>query len=674
MNYELLPRVFYPDRYRRILDQPEIMRFITVLLVSFLLMQGIITPASSQQRSNDFNYANELMRQGEYERAFEIFYELYEDQPGAYPVFENAIQALIHLRDFEKAIEITKERLSNEPGDINTKIKLGELYNYNGERGKAREVWTGIVEAHSQDVRIYRQVARAMRNRRDFEGAIEIYEMAREERNNPLLFINELAETYLAETRYEDAMREFLELIDRNQHYVHTVKRQLMRYDEPELFNIAILETEDAVDEHRTDYDTANNYRNLLIWLYSERELYDRALATAKAVEQYPGEEEKHAVFELAYNLRGEHEYELAEEAYLHYIDQQEHEFRSRSMEELAQTYQHWARYLLTTNRAYSNRLTPLYENATETLENLINDYPNYNRMEQVIVIQSELALDYLHDVEKARIYADKLPSSGNNEEMEAYRYYLEGRIKIFEGELARARVALTRSNRIFNTGEMAERTSYYLSLCDFFNGDFEYSRMQLRNLERQHTSFYANDALQLRIWIQDGTQQDNTLPELELFAKARYNMHTGNFDEAGSILEKILLRHQRSPLNAETLLTSLNLLSRTSPAASLALVEYLPADHLNPASKERVLWERARLAHHLIDEDYQPEEEAALANETLNSIFPEIATSLEINFPEDPPEVIGLYEELLIQFPHGFYASQAREHIRNLEEQHQRS
>ncbi len=674
MNYELLPRVFYPDRYRLILDQPETMRFITVLLVGFLLMQGALTPASSQQRGDDFNYANELMRQGEYERAFEIFYELYEEQPEAYPIFENALQALIHLRDFEKAIEITEERLSIEPDDVNTQVKLGELYNYKGEREKAREVWKGIVEAHSQDVRIYRQVARAMRDRRDYEGAIEIYEMARVERNNPLLFINELAETYLAETRYEEAMREFLELIDRNQHYVHTVKRQLMRYDEPELFNIAILETEDAVDEHRTDHDIANNYRELLIWLYSERELYDRALATAKAVEQYPGEEEKHAVFELAYDLRGEHQFELAEEAYLHYTEQQEHELRSRSMEELAQTYQHWARHLLSTNRAYPNRLTPLYENASETLDELISEYPKYERMEQVIVIQSELALDYLHDAEKARMYAEKLSSTGNDEELDAYRYYLEGRIKIFEGELSRARVALTRSNRIFNSGEMAERTSYYLSLCDFFNGDFEYSRMQLRNLERQHTSYYANDALQLRIWIQDGTQQDNTLPELELFAKARHYMHTGNFEEAGSILEEILLQHQQSPLNTETLLTSLNLLSRTSPAASLALVEYLPADHLNPASKEQVLWERARLAHHLIDEAYESEEETVLADETLSSIFPEIATSLEVNFPEDPAEVIGLYEELLIQFPHGFYSSQAREHIRNLEEQHQRS
>ncbi len=651
------------------------MRFITlVLLAGIFWVQGLLEPVSAQSQSDDYRYANELMRQGEYERAFEIFYEMLEEEPESHPIYENVIEALIHMRDFEKAIEITHERLSRQPDDVNTQIQLGELYHYDGQREEAREVWKDIVRAHSDDVRTYRQVARAMRDRRDYEGAIEIYEMAREERNNPTLFVNELAEAYLADSRYEEAMTEFLELVQQNRHYVHTIKRQLMRYEERDLYDVAILETEDAVDEHRTDYDTANIYRELLTWLYTERELYDRALATAKSIEEYPGEQAEYAVFDLARNLRGEHQFELAEEAYQHYIEQDEHDMRSRSMEELAQTYQHWARHLVSTNQAYPNRLQPLYEQASETLEKLIDEYPNYDRMGQILVLQSELALDYLHDADKARTYAEKLADMGGSEEIEAYSYYLEGRIKIFEGEFARARVALTRSNNMFNIGEMAEQTTYFLSLCDFFNGDFEYARMQLRQLERRHTSFYANDALQLRLWIQEGVQQDEPLPALELFANAQHSLHTGDFETAGSHLQELLKDHLQSPLNTEALLASISMLARTSPAASYAMIDYVPVDYLNPSTKEQVMWEKARLAHHIYQDDYNAEEELQLAEETLQSLFSEIAGDLDIAMPDGISEIIDLYEDLLMEYPHGFYASQAREKIRELEEQQQAS
>lgn len=645
-----------------------------ILAVCISIGSFISDSALAQQASDDYRVASELMREGEYERAFEIFYELLQDNPDSDPVFENAIEALIHMRDYDRAIEITQERLDIRPDDISTKIQLGELYHYAGDRDNAMEVWKDIVSKYPSDTSIYRQVASAMRDRRDFEGAIEIYQIAREELNNETLFINELAESYLAATRYEDAMSEFLVLLENNEHYKHTIQRQIVRFDERQLYDVAILETEDAVDEHRTNPETANIFRDLLTWLYTERGLYDRALSTAKSIEEHQTGEGDYAVFDLARNLRGEHEFELAEDAYHHYIDQQQHDMRSRSMEELAETYQQWARHLITTNEAYGNRLQPLYENAADILDRLTDEYPSYERMGQVLVLQSELALDYLQDVEEARRYAEKLEALSGTDEMRAYHKFIEGRIKLFEGEFGRARIALTQSNRMFRLGEMAEQTNYYLSLADFYNGDFEYAKMQLRALERQYTSFYANDALQLRLWIQEGTQQGEVLPDLELFAEAQHELHRGNFDKAGILIEELLTEYNRSPLNTETLLAGVNLLSRSSPAASLALLEYVSHDNLNPSRKEQVLWERARLAHHLLEGDYHPEEELATASETVETYIPNIAGELNLSFPENSSQIIELYEDLLMEYPQGFYASQARNYIRELEEQQQAS
>lgn len=651
------------------------MRYFPVLLILVLAITlNFPVISSAQQSSDDYRVASELLRQGDYERAFEIFYELLHDNPESQPVFESTIEALIHMQDYDKAIEIAKERLDDQPQDVSTQIKLGELYHYAGDRENAREVWKGIVEDHPADTQIYRQVANAMRDRRDYDGAIEIYEMGREELGNRNLFVNELAESYLASSRFDEAMQEFLSLLEQNRNYKHTIQRQIVRYDEDELFDIAILETEDKVDEHRTDHETANIFRDLLTWLYTERGLYDRALATAKSIEEYQSDPSDFAVFDLARNLRGEHEFELAVDAYQHYIDKEEHDMRSRSMEELADTYQQWARFLVTSNQAYNNRLQPLYEDASEILEQLVDEYPSYHRMGQVLVMQSELALDYLQDSEKARSYADRLEAMSSSEEIEAYNHYLDGRIKIFEGDFGRARISLTRANRMFRLGEMAEQTSYYLSLSDFYSGDFEYARMQLRTLERQHTSFYANDALQLRVWIQEGINQGEVLPALEIFAEAQFEMHRGNHGQAGALIQELLQEHRQSPLNTETLLSGINLMAHTSPAASLALLNYIPIDELNPSRKEEIMWERARLAHHLKHGDYNREEELQKASESLENLLPALAGELNVDFPENDSGLIELYEELLMEYPQGFYASRAREKIRELEQQQQAS
>src|SRR5690606_5847661 len=96
---------------------------------------------------------------------------------------------------------------------------------------------------------------------------------------------------------------------------------------------------------------------------------------------------------------------------------------------------------------------------------------------------------------------------------------YLQGRIHIAKQEFPLARVSLTKANKLANIGELAEKTRYFLALTDFYAGDYEFAEIQLKALGRQNTSFYANDALELRLWLQEGNIGDSTFAELHAFA-----------------------------------------------------------------------------------------------------------------------------------------------------------
>jgi hypothetical protein len=93
---------------------------------------------------------------------------------------------------------------------------------------------------------------------------------------------------------------------------------------------------------------------------------------------------------------------------------------------------------------------------------------------------------------------------------MKLILYYAEGRIALFK-KILPARQTLTRADRATDNSNLSERARYYVSLSDFYAGDYEFAEIQLRSLERRHTSYYANDAIKLRMWIKNGKRADTT-------------------------------------------------------------------------------------------------------------------------------------------------------------------
>lgn len=63
---------------------------------------------------------------------------------------------------------------------------------------------------------------------------------------------------------------------------------------------------------------------------------------------------------------------------------------------------------------------------------------------------------------------------------------YLDGRIYLHDGAYTQARVSFTRANRKAGTGELAEKSRYFLALTDFYAGDFEFATIQLKTLGRK--------------------------------------------------------------------------------------------------------------------------------------------------------------------------------------------
>ena len=648
----------------------------TSLLASLFLLIGFETATA---QSGSFQQANRLMQQGEVEEALDIYRVLLQRDPGNIPVIDRKATALVQLRKYDEAIDLLRNFTDRNPGFPNLSVRVGEIYHMAGQRDQAYAWWESLVERNSQNVQVYRLVAESMVNRREHERAAFLYRDARKVMQNEQMFGFDIAQNFTAAGNYEETMREYSHLLTTNPSFINAIQRQIARYDDEFFKDEGIMQFEEASRNLRTGSEQWIAHREMLIWLYNERNLYRRAFATANSLEDRL-DGESFPVFSLGLRLANINQFELAEDAFKRYSNNQDHELFVDARRQLSQLYVRRARYLLDNNLDFGNQANELYEQAYHLLSELHESHGRYRAIGDVYTTLVEISLDYLKDSARASEWLGHFENRMRSERDEIIRDYLSGRIYIFQHDFARARIALSRANRAAGTGELAERTRYFLSLSDFLNGEFDFARLQMRSLQRQTTSYYANDALRLRSLLQEGIVRDSTTHELTLFARAKFQHSAGEHAEALETLKHFTNYSTNLPLHSEAILLASQIMRTYSPDyAYLLLDTYLSSD-LHVTQRERLVWERARLADAIIKTDQKPVEPSDNMAEIISgySVIYTIQTAedqfygrggTDIIASMDTANLVSLYEDLVIEFPGGFYASAARERIRTLQQ-----
>lgn len=640
------------------------------LLLLFCLGLGPATTFG--QVENNYFAADQLLRQQKYEQAYEKFYELHQKNPTSFIYLDKATECLINLKRYDKAIELTQRAADSGYYQSQAMIRLGEIYHISGEKKRAHSQWDKVLEKYGENQQINLQLARTLSNRQVFDRAITIYQKIRDTYSNSHIVTTELAATLLQAGRYEEAIQEYLQLVKNNPERMNYVQQRLIRFQDDNIYDVAILEISDFLETLSLDHPSYRQLQQLEVWLLMERNLYERALVTAQNYET-KSPEVSYLLYSLGSKLLAAQKFALAERAYSYYIDNAIYSVKFRSMEELANVYRQWARYFENYNLGLSKKRDTLYQKAYTTLQKIRKQNPNYRRMQHVLVALSELSLDILHQPEAASQYLAelrKLPDTSLNSQAA----YIEGRIHLYNEEYTRARIALTKTKEQQRSGELAEKARYYLALSDFYAGDYEFAKIQLNALERQNTSYFANDAVQLRLWIQSGLQADSTGKQLKPFAEAVEYFSQGKDQLASNKLHSMFEKQRYHPLLDNALLE----LSKHKSSNNVVqiyrfLTNYLLEFGSTSPLHERLLWEKARIADQLVtnkEMDLLPSAEIAADTSGVGqqAIIEGMKQRNSVSIPDTIGDLVTIYEEVLIHFPNGFYASFVRNRIKELQ------
>ncbi len=606
-----------------------------LVIICTIAFQGVVWA----QIGNEFQLADRLMKQQRYESALDILSNLVEKTPSEHYYFDRLIECYVQLKRYDEGLGEVEQRLLNKPTDPLVKNLEAKLYHFKGDTEKAFNLWDENLESHPKQYQIYMNTAHTLTSVREYAKAVDIYKKARVVFNNKQLFLSEIAEAQMLAGNYEGAIVEWLNLLKVRPEQRGNIQRLLLRYNDPLVYDITMLEIEDEMNNLSISDPIYKELYQFQTWLLQENKLYRRALATAIAYESATSNF-TYSVFNLGKQLLENKEFELSSSAYSYYIENAAGEIKWRSMEELAGVYAQWAKQLQDFNLNSDKNKDSLFDLSFNLLTQIRNEAPSYSRIGDVILKQAEIALDHTYNHELAERAKTSLSMSQKYQES-AELYYLEGRIQLVKNEFTQARIAFTKSNKKANIGPLAEKTRYFLALTDFFSGDYEFANIQLKSLGRQNTSYYANDALELRLWIQKGTQADTTGEFIKPFADAIYHQHKGDKEQATYLFTSITNNTDNTPFKEDAFINLARYQEHEFSELAHSLNTFLEA---NPTTsqRERLMWERATAT------------DQALSVELNNNsnLLSKITTET----------VIKYYEEILLDYPLSIYAP----HIRN--------
>ncbi len=628
----------------------SIIRFSIIFIALLLITSGL-----SYAQMNEYQRANNFLQQQRFEEALPIFRSLYEDNPRSFVFFDGYTESLMNLRMFDEAEEVARRQIRDRRFELQSTIRLAEILHLRGEREEARELWRHIAAENMGNIQAYFAIGSSMLNRQEFDEAIALYESARELSGDNTLFLNELANTYMQAGRFEESVNQYYDLITASPDQMSLVQQRFLRMRDENLYQIAAFELEDRLFDLDTSHRAYSPLYQLLTWLLLETEEYRRAFVMAR---QYENQTSFtiYSLFSLASQMASARQFEFAEEALQFYINRDDQTTKFRAMEELTTIYIQWERYLKSNNLGSDAKYNELNLKAYNLASELLNTAQNYERAGRVYSVLIDLSLDFHKDAEKAEYWYNRMKEHIQNPQ-DAFLYYAEGRIALFHQRFTSARQALTRADRATDSSNLSERARYYLSLADFYAGDFDFAEIQLRSLERRNTSFYANDAIKLRMWIKNGNRADTTGSLLQTISESLYQIHTGKYEEALAGLEPIIVNPQ-NPFTDDLLVE----LGSTIPEAYTGLLfnmisRYLSAQPFSPL-RERLMWDKVTMLENL----YYAETGIDLADFTLETVTNSVPAKITTE------ELVELFEDLLMEFPEGFYAPYTREKLRQLE------
>lgn len=487
-------------------------------LVFLLSLFFGVSPVIKAQSTAEERIANSLYARSDYERATSFYERLYQAAPQNALYFERFANCLIYTKQDEKARALIERVIDkNEATARAAFLAMQHLEISLNKTEIALEALLSPPEAWKNDPQYYFQAGRLLTDYQNFEAALEVYRAGREQLSIEGIFRNEMAMTALQAGFYQTSVEEFLSLIASNPKQQGYVQRLWLRYGDQELMDEATFQLEERIAQAK-EVETRLAMGKLLLWCLQELKLDQRALFWAKKMESDFKEQGYFPVYMMGNAFSGTAKFDLAKEAFTYYFDQTDNPIRERALSAFIQTEKNRIEEIRKEATLPHQEIQEAWQQLSDSVDVFLSDY------ELSRGLQTELRLQQvrLYSLNLGQIdKADRLLSSLRvfRDEHKKEKQLYEGVLLLLQGELSRARIALSQCIRSVPANRtIDDEAAYFLALSELMNRQPEFASLQLKRFKEDNSSYFANEALFLRKMLIEASGGSDSLKSEELY------------------------------------------------------------------------------------------------------------------------------------------------------------
>ncbi|MEX2191552.1 MAG: tetratricopeptide repeat protein [Bacteroidota bacterium] len=606
------------------------------ILVMVFLLAGIL-PASAQtpDATVKLRLAQSFERSGEWERAVPLYESLLFSDPKNFVYFEALRRGYIQLKEYDKAIELIRYRITLQPESPLLLSSLGGVYYQKGEEQKADSVWQSVLRSNPTNISLYRMIAGEMMEYRLYDRAISLFLQARQATGDANVFTGELANLYGAFQQYENAAREYVRLLTQQPSQLADIQSRMSLFlSRPEALATATKAVREALDAK----GNLIPLRQFYAWILMEGKEYSGALEQYRIIDRY-SRARGIELFNFAQRAFEERELGTAVKAYQEVLAiPPPKEIQPAARLGLARATEELSMVIDSTVAAGSGVQWPVSEtrpsigSALGLFDAIIRDYPGTPIAAQAYFRIGVIKRDRSLDLDGALAAFTGIPSIVPDSPLARESSLAAAGVLIARNDLKAARVRyvslLGNSDPLFR-----DRVLYHLAELDYFDASFDTSIVVLKRLSLQSSTDLANDALELQYFIEENLGAGSE--GLTLFASSDLLMCQRRYPEALESFREVIRRFPQALLvdDAKMRIGEIQLLL----GKPLEAVETLRS--MTKEMTSSILRDRALMR---VGEIYE---------QKLNN----------------PMLALEAYEELLKLFPMSLHAEEARRRMRRL-------
>jgi tetratricopeptide (TPR) repeat protein len=612
------------------------------IIIVLLFIWGTTTTSWGQTNPGMIKYqlAQNYERGGDFETAVKLYREAYASD-STNPVYLDALKrCYLQLKQYDQTISLLQHWVERNPSDLNLLSQLGSVYALKSDDSAATAVWARAAAIAPDKEITYRIVGNTMIQSRLFDRAIDLFKQGRIACNNSLLFGDDVARLYGIMMNYSDATKEYVSILRQSPAQLGYIQTSIAQYTgRADGLSAATSVVEESIKSEPTNV----LFYQLLAWLYMEGKQYEHAYTVYKTLDEmmHAGGRE---LFNFAERALREKSFAVARLAYKDILRMYQ------GFSSLPQAKFGYARALeesvtipdtvmteAVTRQSVRIRPedTSRFDSVLTAYHQIITDHPTTEFAARALLRIAFIKRDYFFNLESARSALESVITTyARFRPLVIDAEFQLGDIYISSGDLTTAKrkfKLLADDANIDHT--QRERAIFRLAEIDYFGNEFQKCLEQLALLTRNSGSDLSNDALDLKLFIQENlTPSDSSLQE---YAHAEFIKRQHRYPEALAELNLIIIQHPKSTLADNALLGIGNILTIMGR------------------------YDDAVTAYARIEIEYQ---ESIFLDRALMQI------GLLYQFGTHKYEkAIATYQQLLEKYPGSMLTNEARKHIREL-------